>query len=760
MQRQIINLLSHDTIFIQLTTSATQLLNENPKRDVTYPWSRKFEDKSMLNPTKSLNSNFLITIMLLQSAVYIIVFFNIPIARQVLGFLYFTFLPGLLIVKLLGFDKFGIVDTIVFSVGFSLVFLMIIGLLINESGLLLGFSRSLSSTPLLIIFNSLILVIGAVIHLRNGVLRSKQRQCENFSRPVLLLLIPAVLSIAGAMLVNINGSNLVLLCMLVAISLLLFGGIIPNKLLPSKQFAFAVLIIAISLLYSSALISKYVVTFGSDVPFEYFVFRTTADSAHWSSTLPSTLDPLYGRLNAMLSITILPTIYLNLLNMDPTFVFKMLFPLILSFVPLILYRTWEMYIGKKYALVSAFLFMSQATFFTEMLGLNRQIIGELFFALLFLVILNKKIDPARKFVCFVLFGFGLVVSHYALAEIFLFFTLFAVMALLLLRRPSRKITLAMATLFFVIMFSWYIYTSSSTVFDSFLSFGDQVYHQLGEFTNPASRGETVLAGLGLGQAPTIWNLVSRGFAYVTEAFIIIGFIGLILKRTKAHFELEYFLFNAEAIVLLVALVAVPGLANTLNMTRFYHILLFFLAPLCVLGAEVLAKFVSKHKTQIVTSVLLLSVLIPYFFFQTGFVYEITGSESWSLPLSMYRMEGYKLIREMGTIPGQNVYSALWLSKFVDVKGAEIYADLDSINKALIVYGLIPPNQVNVLSNSTKIEADGVIYLGQLNVVYGLVYSGSILWNSSERSSLFGDVSQIYSNGGCEIYENTSPSAED
>jgi len=303
------------------------------------------------------------------------------------------------------------------------------------------------------------------------------------------------------------------------------------------------------------------------------------------------------------------------------------------------------------------------------------------------------------------------------------------------------------------MFTWYIYTSGSSVFDSFVEFGDNVYRQLGEFSNLASRGQTILRGLGMEEPPSIWNAISRTFAYIMQAFIVVGFVGLILKRTKIRFEAEYFVLSSEAMALLAALILVPGLANTLNMTRFYHILLFFLAPFCVLGAETLARFVSKQKTQILTSILLLAVLTPYFFFQTGFVYEVTGSESWSLPLSMHRMNGYKLYRLMGYIPEQNVFGAHWLSKYVNTQYTQVHADIDSRHKPLLAYGLILSSRIDVLSNTTKVETGGIICLGRLNVVDGIVVGGSMLWNSSELSFIFSDMSKIYSNGGCEVYKN-------
>ena len=701
---------------------------------------------------KWTSRHFLMAILFLQFIAYAIVFFDVPVARQVIGFIYFTFVPGFTIIKLLKMDELDGLETVLFSVGLSVAFLVLAGLFINEFCFLFGVLQPLSLTPLMIILNSLILIGGVLIRLRSEDVKLLGDDSPRPSPLALLFVCLPILSIVGAMWVNAYGNNLILLFMIIAIALLFAIGIISKKLLPPKLYPFAVLMIAIALLYHSSLISKYIVSFGSDVPLEYLLFRTTENSAHWSSTLPSFWGIDYARLNAMLSVTILPTIYSSLLNIDAIWVFKIIFPLIFSFASLGLYQIWQTYVGKKYAFISAFLFMTMSTFYTEMLGLNRQMIGELFFVLLLLVILKKKMKPGNKMVCFMIFSLALVMSHYALAEIFLFFILFALIPLLVLKRPSRNITVSMFVFFFVVMFTWYIYTSGSSVFDSFLQFGDHVYRQLGEFSNPASRGQTVLQGLGMTEPPSIWNAISRTFAYMTQALIVVGFVGLILKRTKIHFEVDYFVLSSEAMALLALLILVPGLANTLNMTRFYHILLFFLAPFCVLGAETLARFVSKQRTQIVASILLLAVLTPYFFFQTGFVYEVTASESWSLPLSMYRMKGYKLYVTTGYLPEQNVFGAYWLSKYVDTQHTQVYADMDSRHKALGDYGLILPRSITILSNTTKVEAGGLIYLGRMNVVDGIVVGKTMLWNSSELSFLFSDMAKIYSNGDCEIYK--------
>ncbi|MDH5451655.1 MAG: DUF2206 domain-containing protein, partial [Candidatus Bathyarchaeota archaeon] len=429
---------------------------------------------------------------------------------------------------------------------------------------------------------------------------------------------------------------------------------------------------------------------------------------------------------------------------------KILFPTIFSLVPLGLYQIWQGYIGKKYAFISSFLFMAQSTFYTEMLGLSKQMIAELFFVLLLLVMLNKRMKPYSKAACFMIFSFALVTSHYALAEIFLFFISVTMISLIILKHPSRNITPSMVVLFFVIMFAWYIYTSRSATLNSFTEFGDYVYKQLGEFFDPASRGQTVLRGLGIEAPPSIWNTISRMFAYLTQALIVAGFLGLITGRVKFHLDIEYFLLSSLAMAFLIALIAVPGLANTLNMTRFYHILLFFLAPLCALGADTTTSLVSKQ-TEAKASILLLVLLVPYFLFQTGFVYEVTQSDSWSVPLSKNRMDPLRLYGHFGYTDGYNVFGARWLSDHIEVGRTRIYACFYS-RSDLRAYGMVYMGYIEILSNTTEIAANGVVYMRSLNVIEGTVVGVRHTWNTSELTFLQ-DLSGIYSNGRSAINMN-------
>lgn len=694
--------------------------------------------------------NFLVVVSFLQLVVLFAMFFDVAIIRQILGFFYLTFLPGFIIFKLLGLNKFDSIEIIVFSVGFSVAFLMLVGLLINGFYLLLGILSPLSFLPLVVVLSVFIFIGGILIS------RTNQDHFSMFKKlklsPLLpLFLIPSVLSVIGAIHVNAYRDNVILLFMIISVALLFIVGVLAEKHLPLKIYPFALFVVAISLLFHSSLVSRYVYT--GDIHMEYFIFKNTENNGYWDPVFKNS-GTVYGRMNSMLSITILPTIYSVMLNIEATWLFKIVYPLIFSFVPLTLYKLWQRSIGGRKAFIAAFLFMATSTFYTEMLGLNRQMIAELFFALLLLVVSRKDVSSFQRAICFVVFSMALITSHYALAEIFLMFIFITWLSLRITNQSNRNITATLVAYFFVAMFSWYLYTSSSATFNSLVSYGSYVYSQLSEFFNLASREQTVLRGLGLEAPPTIWNMLSRIFAYFTEFFILVGFISIIMKRTNNHFKKEYFTFIVIAMVFLGALIAVPGLANLMNMTRFYHLLLFFLAPLYAIGGEAIARLVLKKRREFYASILLLVILVPYFLFQTGFIYEVVKVQSWSVPLSKYRMNNVILMRTLAYVNGWKASGAMWLDKHINLDGKSIYADVSA--HELTSYGSLPSTQRTILSNITRPLSSGVIYLSYLNVIEGVIVSRSYVFNITELSCIYDyDMDKVYSNGGCEIYRLTT-----
>ncbi len=688
-----------------------------------------------------LSQNFLFIVVALQVLMYLTLFLDVPIARAAIGIGYLTIIPGFIFVKILKLNNLSSIETLIYSVGFSVAFLMFSGLVINQFGSLAGLTFPLATLPLSLFINTLVIVGAAIAYLRQGRKKPVSPQEDRLHGSTLILALIPVLGVAGALFVNASGNNMILLAMILGIAALFVGGVFFER--SKKTYAFAILMIALALLLHVSLIGSYILPSGGDIPVELYVFEGTRLNMHWDPIFMVPTDEIYGRYNAMLSITILPTIYSNMLGVDPTWVFKIIYPLIFALVPVALFVLWEPYIGKKLGFIAAFLFMAQSTFFTEMLALNRQMIGELFFVLLLTMLLSKKLDKSVRFLGFAIFGFGLIFSHYALAEIFLFLILAAwATSAFYLRRPSFNLQFGMVLFFFVAMFLWYIYTSGAVVFQSFLTFTSYISAQLGDFFNPASRGTTVLTGLGLTESPSVLNTISRGFAYLTEIFIVIGVLALILKKIPFRFDRDYIVLSILTAIFLVFLTVVPGLANALSMTRFYHILLMILAPFCAVGLWLISRKLAHRRKEVAFAVLTVAILVPYFIFQTNFAYEVTGTQSWSVPLSGYRMDPIQLYGYMGYIDAYSVHGAEWLAAKTPYQG-RLAAD-NALFTSLTAYGLVYRGYMTELTPQHYLYPSEYVFLSYISIKYEALTSNGTIPMQLNQTSV------IYNNGYTQV----------
>jgi uncharacterized membrane protein len=677
---------------------------------------------------------------------------DIPIARQVICFLYLTFVPGFMIMNLLGAQELDNLESFLFSIGLSIAFLFIIGLLLNSFGPSIGISHPLSLVPLTIAISAITVLFAFLSYARNKRVVFPFSNSLKIPISILPLAVPPILSIAGAYLVNISGNSSILLLMIIAIAAISVTSILFQKRQLSKVYPLILLTVSIALLFHFTLISGYV--HGADVHLEYYVFRITQNSSYWDPNISfgTTFRALdTSRMNNMLSITVLPTIYSNLLNLDATWTLKVVFPLVFSFLPLGLYVLFQQYFEKRIAFVSVLLVMFGMSFL-EITTLARQMIGEVFFVLLLIVLLDKKMKPTFQKTCFAIFGFALVTSHYAMALIFLFLVVVSWLLIFGLRKRSSTIFKpSLIALFFSTMFLWYIYTSWSASFSSIEVFSRNIFSSLGEFFNPSSRGSQVLIGIGLQEATSIWQMASRFFAYATEAFIVIGLFAVVSKKTEKKFEDEFVALLILSGAILAMCILLPQFALSLQMTRFLHITLLILAPMFFLGCETFTRLVLKRKNKLLI-LLVLSILIPYFLFQTNFVYEITRQESWSVPLSLSRMGLRPYTIEFCYVQEQDVFGATWLSKNLNTKTTMIYADGPSVMNVLTSYGMIERDigvKVEIISNATNVVSNGTIFLSKINVVNGVFE----LSNLSDISPILSHTNAVYVNGGSEIYTN-------
>lgn len=337
---------------------------------------------------------------------------HIPFLQAILGFAFFSFIPGIIVLRILRVHNISTVETLLYAVGLSISALMFTGLLMSMLYPLFGISRPMSPDVTL-----MTLSVTTPILLLLSLVRDKKSSepgyidTETFlSRPAFLLYLVPLLAIIGTYFVNQYHNNgiLMLVIALIAVIPILIGF---DRVIPEALYPLAVLSISISLLLHTSLISPYL--WGYDIHYETFLANLVIDNEFWDSMSP-------GNVNAMLSVVLLAPMYSYITGLDLTWVFKIVYPLIFALVPLGLYHVFRRQVGAKSAFLACFFFVSFIIFYAEMASLARQEIAELFFVLLLMIMVARNIPKRTNFTLFAIFGASLVVSHYGTSYIYLF----------------------------------------------------------------------------------------------------------------------------------------------------------------------------------------------------------------------------------------------------------------------------------------------------------------------------------------------------
>ena len=683
---------------------------------------------------------------------------QIPILRQLIGFIYLTFIPGITTIRILKLHKLGNIETILYTVGLSFATLMFTGLFMNTIYPFFGISGPISLVPLVITISVVVLALCVLSYLRDKDFSDPSYIDVGgmLSPPALFLCLIPFLAVLGTYLVNFHQSNIFLMLMIVVIALVVLL-IAFDKFIPKNLYPLAVFVIAISLLYHNSLISMYLT--GWDIHVEYYFYKLVELNGFWDSSISSNT-------NSVLSSTIFPTMYSNLLNLEGTWVFKIIYPFHFALVPLGLYHIFKKQTNEKIAFLSIFYFISLSTFYTVMISLAKQQMAEIFYMLLICAMFNKEMDTFKGKALYIVFGIGIVMSHYGTTYLYMLFSLVAFFILVyILKHKSKVFTQGAILLFIVFGLSWYMYTSSSSAFDTIVRTGDRIASSIyTEFLNPeASQALTILTR----GTESPLHSICKILYYISQFFILIGITELVLsvlKREEIKIDKEFAAFSIMSFGVFLVCVFVPHFTH-MNIYRMYHILMFFLAPFCVIGGITVFRMLAKAakmswtNESVRSSLKVLSVfLVIFLLFNTGFVYEVAKDRPWSIALSQ------ESIKEYGDAKAKNSFyeayymagdiaSVKWISKNRDNK-LRIYAEYTRKLLVLNSYGMMPGDECVVLTNTTKVRDGSYIYLGYPNVHYGLMYVRHPVpsyWNITDISPLLDGGSVIYNNGDAKIY---------
>lgn len=690
--------------------------------------------------------NFLVAPLIIQFALLYSIVLDIPIFRQVIGFLYLLFIPGFVLLKILRIcDLNKISTTLLYSIGLSLAFLMLLGLLLNTTLPMIGFSKPISLVPVLITTITTVSILCIIAFARNRTSESTNlvdlRELK--SPAVFISFLLLALSILGTFFMNAISSNLLLLVLLLLISVLPILAVFNAFL--ERFYPFVIFFISISLLYHATLISNYII--GWDIQSEYFYVSLVQKNSYWQPQIPSNI-------NAMLSIVMLAPIFSIICNLDPVWVFKIFYPIIFSFVPVGLYENWRRYVDTRTAFLSSFLFMSVLTFYNEMPALARQQIAELFLVLLMLLAGDKNIHSPIKVLLSEIFALCLVTSHYGLSYLFLISAVFGCIVFLSLKWTLNKRSGILNSIEFVLIYcvfalAWYIYVSNSSTFIWILTVGNHIVSNLHEFANPQS-----VEGLNIivRKATSPLYEITKFLYMLVNFFIFIGIVALLLKRVKGRFDKGYMVFTIVNFAFLLGGILIPYFASAIGTTRLYHVSLLILAPFAVIGGEFIwSKFKLSRSSKNYRIVkidfpkILSLFLMMFLLFSSGFVYEIARDHPSSISLN-------KNI-DFPSFNDQEVMAAKYLR---DRASKSIYVYSDLYRKPLLDGMLINTEYLKYPQINVSAPSLAYFYFGRHNNVEGEIVlissSGKVVLNLKNLTfyDLLLESSQIYDNGDANI----------
>ncbi len=722
---------------------------------------------------------------------------TVPLLRQLIAFIYLTFVPGMIILRILRLHKLGNIETLLYAVGLSVATLMFTGALINTVLPLVGIARPIAKIPLLASLSAVTLILCVISYIRDkSFAASPLVNIKDFLSPSLLLLcLLPFLSIFGTYLVNARHDNtlLILLIAVIALLVLLIGF---DKLVPRNLYPLAVLVIAISLLFYRSLISPYIS--GFDIHSEYYYANLTITNALWNPVQ-------YGVMNAMLSITMLAPIYSLVGNMELGWVFKIIYPLLFSFTLLGLYRVFQRQTNDRIAFLACFFFMLLTRFYHDLAVMPRQLTGTLFLVLLILPMIDKGMDKTKRMLLFIIFGASLVVSHYALSYIYMFCLIFAWVILFFWERPvfqtwrrriishvskhnstsedysfsdtpdNRTINVNFVLLFVVGALTWYIYVSSSTVFNVYVNLANHIINNMSaELLSPwiSLRAQWFTTQTHHVQLLQMLNSMIKVYSgYLINIFVIVGFLVAIFKRKISKICDEYIAFTTgNLVIFLICIIATSFYSffsvGSIDVERIINITLIFLTPFCIIGVIAALRAIGHViKLSWVNRITqewfkLISVFFGILFLvNTGVVMEIAHTYSGSVSIGQEWDRKYgdvemKTALYSAVTPEQDIYSARWLSVNRD-PGEKIFATYSDIQvHPLTSYGMILHTEVPELTESTRAVPSGCyVYLQYLNVKekIGTEFDPNRYFDMDELASLYNIKNKIYSNGGSEIY---------
>ncbi len=734
---------------------------------------------SLFSKIKNIDSKgFFILLLVLLLITDMGTVFNIPGLREIFPTVYFSIVPGILIIIIMDLNKEEFLKKFLFWIGLSLSLIILTGFCLNRLYPII--SKPLSLFPLLITFNIIIIILALIAYTKNREEFEIQRifnfgldSKDKLMSPMIFSLIFPFLAFFGTYLMNISQNNSILLFMLVLVPIYFIVIIGLRDKISNSTYPMALLMVSLSFFLMHGLTSNYLI--GRDNHLEFFYFQYTLHNFHLDTLIFNT------PLNNCLTVNILPTFYSVITHIKGIYVFKILFGFFGSIIPLIIYLLSKKIVGNRYALFAALLVLFQMNFI-ELLCLIRQLFGLMFFFLAVMVLFDTELNSLNKKVLYVVFMVSVILSHYSTAFVGLVMTipilLIPSIKGLLVEKRIKLTNFDILGFLGVFSYVWYFIvakaqsksatralriskesttniTNATNATNTTNATGTNVITHTRENTIPA------VFGVGVDSIPQIISVLVNDLVFITIGIGLIAtlweylssFLGY--KKYESKIPLGFIVGAVISASLLVLFIVIPFFSQAYGAHRIFLTSLVFLAPMFVMGVIKISRTIKKPKWDLV---ILTILIISLFTVSIHFNYLASG-----IPSSIYYDEDSNA-RIEAYIYDQDVAGAKFLSNYGEKEKIRIHGDVVAGFRLMAANNFSIPNRIFIDSKKTfdfikLVKTDPrfkyqYLYMSYLNTQKNIVFEQTaptfIVNKTSDNVYLKEWKSRIYDNGGSRV----------
>ncbi len=573
---------------------------------------------------------FVALVLTLQAIVLLLIFLDgyrlVPLyLRELVTFLFYSYVPGLVLLRVLRVHQLGKTLTTLLSVALSIALMIFIGFGLDVIYLKFSGPAPFVLSMVLLSQTVLILTLLGLAHL------SDRRYYSEPKLDITSLVSPPAFALYSLPLIAVlstyvlNGWNAaifqIVLILLIAATVLTM----LVKRLPSQLYPVAVVCIALAMLFHVSLMSRFPVEW-ADVAQEFWSANSTLIRGYWEPTA-------IGRTDSVLSVTILAPMYFLLCGLDLNLIFKVCYPALFCMVPLGIFIVSSSRIGVRPAFLAAFLIISGTVFFTESLGLARQIIAEVMLVSILSVVFYTGTRFANSAAIACILSVVLVVSHYGVLAIVAPCALIAGISYLVtqgrsLDRKTIGQIVGSAAVLILPSVSWYAIVSSDRIMAGFKQTIRIISDGMnGTFDPFDGLLGTIFIHQGIGILTWLTSVLHI-------SLIILSIYGMAVawrsSKSREQWGIGFLILSSNFVLLSLATLFNLKFFNSVSVDRFLHMCLLMTAPLVIIGGLQIVRSLRKKRMRTgATSAPLVAIgalLVVSLLINTGLIQYLSGDE--------------------------------------------------------------------------------------------------------------------------------------